>query len=288
MGIETRRDGAGTAGGSGAGGAVRSMILAPTACKEGPPAPADGLPGLAGCRMASCRYHREGTGCAFARGVLHQDAAQLLGPGGGLDQEECPLLDILLSRLERASRNGTRERRRPESLSDLFLLLCKTGRTANGGPLSMGYLVAAASNASVDRIRHEEGRPRCGSCTSYGWTSRRCLRRGAPYVQEIRPDTDPGSLAPACLSFRSIRERANGGVPSVSTDVKPPEVERLERALAILRRSDPRAAALIVEHHLEGVSLREIARTTRGSRRSLARELREAQEKLGVILEDLA
>jgi len=248
---------------------------------------------LAGCPRRGCTLHAERAGCRLLAGVPAPHALALVEPSGGLDQEGCTLLELLLNHLRPAHAPGASGAAADDTgpaalLSELFLVLHRVASARASAAVTVGYLVTAVRTARVDRRRRDLGRPRCGICRHYGWISRRCLERDAPYAEELPPGTEPGRLSPPCTAFRSVHAHAPVEPAAVRARDEPDPSERVARALAVLERTDPVDAALLVRHHLDGVSLRTLAREAGTDRRHLARRLHRAEELLGFVLEDLA
>lgn len=242
---------------------------------------------LAQCRAPGCCFLD--SGCRIASGISPSELPRLLGPSGGIDQSRCAILDILLDRYTRhPPLHGDEGANRENALTELYFLLDKIAAAKHNGTVNIGYLLRAIPHVRTDRQRNVQGRPRCGLCTSYGWVSRRCLHRGSPHARPLAPDAEPQRLDPPCGDFKSVRFGANLAPPSVVDGMELSPAERVMRALEVLKKSDPRLAAILIEHHLEGQSVREICRKTGCNRRRLSRELKRAEEQLGYILEDMA
>ncbi len=241
---------------------------------------------LLNCTMSECSFHSAGNGCRMAQGIRPQEAVALMHAGSGLDQQHCSLMTTLLSAFS-SSQLGPGASRQ-DSLGRLYILLQHLATAANEERIGLGYILKSIARAKIDEQRRSDGRARCGSCRAYGWNSRRCLARDTPHIQELRPDTEPGRLTPACLSYQSIRasaaeEALNGKAAAKSST----NAVRLMRALRILERTNMRAAALLTEHYFEGRSLRSLEAMAGVDRRTLAREMRAAEYELGALLEDL-
>jgi DNA-directed RNA polymerase specialized sigma24 family protein len=217
--------------------------------------------------------------------VAREEVLFVLGPGGGLDQERCPLLDVLLAKLRR--RGPLAADASSNHLADLFLVLHRVSEAEVSEDVRVGYLLRAIASDRADQKRRLEGRPRCGICRHYGWVSRRCLHRDAVHTAELAPQVEPGRLVPPCPHFRSMHALPSGELPSPLART-PSETERVGRALEQLRASRPAAWRLLVLHHIDGLSLRELSRRSGCDRRVLARRMRSAETELGALLEDLA
>lgn len=232
---------------------------------------------LAGCSMERCRFHATEVGCRVAGGIPVGEVDELFGPGGAMDQPSCPLLRILKTPFQG----------RESVVSHLYLIAQRVVGSSRASTVDLGYLITSVRSGAIDLRRREEGRPRCGGCRNYGWKSRRCLKRGSPYGADHSPEAEPHRLAPPCQEFHPIRAGTKEEWTSMRAPRRRSEAENVERALEILRQSDPAASALLVEHHIEGKSVRQISRATGRDRRQLTRSLKRAEELLGFILEDL-
>jgi DNA-directed RNA polymerase specialized sigma24 family protein len=222
--------------------------------------------------------HAGAEGCRIVPGMRASDLPQVFRNRGAIDQESCTLLEVLQDLVQ--SSDPLVQQNSEHRLADVFLVLQDLARQ-DGKEVTLGYLVKALGSARIDARRREQGRPRCGRCTSYGWVSRRCLHREAVHLETLLPDSEPHRLQPACRNFRVQP------VPVGAREQEPDSADQVLRALDVLEKAHPGEAALLVEHHLEGRSLRSLAQELGCDRRRLAEKLKEAESLLGYLLEDL-